>query len=77
MPYGLDCAICGQFTPLFATYSEMRSWMICAGWEMTEPNAQRAVCDECLERLEEAVKEQLKQELVTKLLEYDRDRRGR
>jgi len=42
MPYGLDCAICGQCTPLFATYSEMRSWMICAGWEMTEPNAQRA-----------------------------------
>ncbi|HPY64826.1 MAG TPA: hypothetical protein PKW87_09115 [Bacillota bacterium] len=57
MPYGLDCAICGQCTPLFATYSEMRSWMICAGWEMTEPNAQRAVCDECLERFEEGEEE--------------------
>lgn len=57
MPYGLDCAICGQCTPLFATYSEMRSWMICAGWGMTEPNAQRAVCDECLERFEEGEEE--------------------
>jgi len=41
MPYGLDCAICGQCTP----------------WEMTEPNAQRAVCDECLERFEEGEEE--------------------